>query len=188
MPYCSNCRTFIPDGMATCPNCGNQYARAAQGQNNNANSNSQQQTASHSVTPSFWSRIRHLFRTDNFTIDYDPQDIAENKKLAVLSYIGPLILISIFLGRKSKFAMFHFCQALLNIIVFIVYYILFNFLCTSGFLPIVLTVIFFILLFPGLLAFPIFSILGIVHAAKGKAITMPLYGRIPLMKFMFKKL
>ena len=27
MPYCSNCRTFIPDGVDTCPNCGTKDSR-----------------------------------------------------------------------------------------------------------------------------------------------------------------
>ena len=40
---------------------------------------------------------------DDYTAEQDPQDVQDNKAMAVLAYIGILVLIPLFAAKKSKF-------------------------------------------------------------------------------------
>lgn len=51
---------------------------------------------------------------------FDAKDIQDNKFVAALSYVGLLVLIPLFLARKSPFAQEHAKQGLILFIVWIV--------------------------------------------------------------------
>ncbi len=51
---------------------------------------------------------------------FDAKDVQENKFIAALSYIGILVLIPLFLARKSAFAQEHAKQGVILFIVWIV--------------------------------------------------------------------
>ena len=54
---------------------------------------------------------------------YDPQDIENGKTMAILSYLGPLWLIAVILGRESAFTRFHLNQGLIMNAIWIVLWI-----------------------------------------------------------------
>ena len=95
----------------------------------------------------------------------DPSDISANKVMAILAYIGILVLIPLFAAKDSKFARFHTNQGLIL------------FICN--------VVIYFISLIPGLKAIGwilsvaalVFAIIGIIGAAKGETKELPLIGK-----------
>ncbi len=95
----------------------------------------------------------------------DPSDISANKVMAILAYIGILVLIPLFAAKESKFARFHTNQGLIL------------FICNI--------VIYFISLIPGLKAIGwilsvaalVFAIIGIIGAAKGETKELPLIGK-----------
>ena len=95
----------------------------------------------------------------------DPSDISANKVMAILAYIGILVLIPLFAAKDSKFARFHTNQGLIL------------FICN--------VVIYFISLIPGLKAIGwilsvaalVFAIIGIIGTAKGKTKELPLIGK-----------
>ena len=95
----------------------------------------------------------------------DPSDISANKVMAILAYIGILVLIPLFAAKESKFARFHTNQGLIL------------FICN--------VVIYFISLIPGLKAIGwilsvaalVFAIIGIIGAAKGETKELPLIGK-----------
>lgn len=95
----------------------------------------------------------------------DPSDISANKVMAILAYIGILVLIPLFAAKESKFARFHTNQGLIL------------FICNI--------VIYFISLIPGLkaicwilsVAALVFAIIGIIGAAKGETKELPLIGK-----------
>lgn len=95
----------------------------------------------------------------------DPSDISANKVMAILAYIGILVLIPLFAAKESKFARFHTNQGLIL------------FICN--------VVIYFISLIPGLkaigwilsIAALVFAIIGIIGAAKGETKELPLIGK-----------
>jgi len=86
--------------------------------------------------------------------------------LAVLAYIGPLIIVSYFLGQKDSFVKFHIKQGLLLFIIEIALWFF------SMFLWILFPILFVVNI--GLL---VWTILGIVNAAQRKEKELPLIGR-----------
>ncbi len=122
--------------------------------------------------------VNELMQSEDFTKNYDIQDINANKPMGILSYIGILVLVPIFTARESKFAMFHAEQGItLCIGAHIISFLAIIF----GLIPVVGWV--FSLLF-GLVGLALFvlMIIGIVNAANGQAKQIPVLGKIRLIK------
>ncbi|MFR1105927.1 MAG: hypothetical protein ACLSD3_14140 [Acutalibacteraceae bacterium] len=123
----------------------------------------------------------------DYTAQYDPRDIEDNRVFAALSYLGLLILIPIFCARRSYFARFHANQGLILLLCTVAYTVVTRIVTRvldilfGGFLSIIpgafslvttaLGIIFFVLL-----------ILGVVNAATGRARELPLIGRFRLLR------
>ena len=104
------------------------------------------------------------------TAEYDQADINANKVMAILAYIGILVLIPLFAAKDSKFARFHTNQGLLLFIVAIIASVISR-----------IHVIGFIGALIGFITF-IFAIIGIVYAAQGKAKELPFIGKYKILK------
>lgn len=125
--------------------------------------------------------------------EFDAQDIASNKGLAVLAYLGILFLIPWFAAPNSKFARFHAKQGLLLCIADMVYLIL-SFLLNLikipqttylwGFPVEIETTPWYITLIVFLIGIPliILTVIGIINAVKGNAKKLPVLGKIELKK------
>lgn len=100
----------------------------------------------------------------------DPADASSNKLMAVLAYIGILVLIPLFAAKESKFARFHTNQGLILLICSIVSYFI-------GKIP-SLSFITWILS----LAILILAIIGIINAVKGETKELPLVGKFTIIK------
>ena len=101
---------------------------------------------------------------------FEAEDIEKNKVIAAIAYL--LFFLPLITSPESKFGKFHANQGLLNLIL----YVLGN---------IVLTLIPFI----GWLFIPLFNLAvlaidlwGAYNAYSGKAIEMPLYGHIEILR------
>lgn len=123
----------------------------------------------------------------DYTAQYDPRDIEDNRVFAALSYLGLLILIPIFCARRSYFARFHANQGLILLLSSAAYSVVRRILTR------VLDILFgsFLSIIPGAFSlvttalgifFLILLILGIVNAATGRARELPLIGRFRLLK------
>lgn len=146
MAVCSKCGAQIPDNTGVCPSCG---APQENGANQQAYVNG-----------------------GNYM---DPNDVQQNKVMAVLAYIGILFLVPLLAAPNSQYARFHTNQGL----------VLFLFDIVVGILIAVLAFIPFIgLIVSSLLGLGVFvlMILGIVNAATGKANELPLIGKIRIIK------
>ncbi|MCI8603967.1 MAG: zinc-ribbon domain-containing protein [Ruminiclostridium sp.] len=146
MAVCSKCGAQIPDNTGVCPSCG---APQENGANQQAYVNG-----------------------GNYM---DPNDVQQNKVMAVLAYIGILFLVPLLAAPNSQYARFHTNQGL----------VLFLFDIVVGILTAVLAFIPFIgLIVSSLLGLGVFvlMILGIVNAATGKANELPLIGKIRIIK------
>ena len=107
------------------------------------------------------------------TAEFDQADIKSNKVMAILAYIGILVLIPIFAAKNSKFARFHSNQGLILFLVALIIGILGNILSKIhlGFIAWLLDVVVFI-----------FAIVGIINAAQGKAKELPFIGKYRILK------
>ena len=122
----------------------------------------------------------------------DVNDIQDNKVMAVLSYIGILVLIPIFGAKNSKYAQYHASQGLTlcifnvaySIVTAIIRAILFNVLPWTmlGFYAVISGILSF-----GYVAFLVFAIMGIVNAAQGRTKELPIIGKIDILGKLRKK-
>ena len=112
---------------------------------------------------------------ENITVD--PKDAQDNKIMAILAYLGILVLIPILAAKESPFARYHANQGLIlfiaSIAVYIVYYILALVLAFSG-----LGWLLYILYLVVAIGIFVFVILGIVNAVKGECKPLPLIGNL----------
>ncbi|MGN0478029.1 MAG: zinc-ribbon domain-containing protein [Hominenteromicrobium sp.] len=123
----------------------------------------------------------------DYTAQYDPRDIADNRIFAVFSYIGLLILVPILGARNSYFARFHANQGLLLLLVSAAYSIVTRIitrvldLIFGGFLAFIPNTFSAAASLIGLI-FVVLMVLGIINAATGKAKELPFLGRFRLLK------
>lgn len=108
--------------------------------------------------------VEKVNNTPDHTAEMDAKDIEDNKIMAILAYLGILVLVPIFAAKESKFARFHANQGLILCIVGII----------LGFVPILKWFAWIFEL--------VFAVLGIMNAAKGLAKELPLIGKYKLLK------
>lgn len=115
-------------------------------------------------------KVAEALKTEDETADYDPADIQNNKVMAILAYLGILVLIPIFAAKDSKFARFHSNQGLILFICFLICGVL-------SAIPVInlFAWIIYVLLF-------IFLIMGVINAGSGKVKRLPFIGKFDLIK------
>lgn len=113
---------------------------------------------------------------------FDSADIANNRAVAALSYLGLLVLVPMFAARESRFARFHASQGLTLLIASVVYGIVSSMLVFA-----VLAVSWQLSFVVGLirltrLTIPVLAITGVVNAINGQAKELPVIGKIKLLR------
>jgi len=113
-------------------------------------------------------------------LEVTPEDAEKNKVMGILAYLGILVLVPILAAKDSPFAKYHANQGLVLFLLEIVLWI------SISVLSIVFSMISlgFINFFLGLLHLVplVLLILGIINAAAGKCVPLPVIGGIKLLK------
>lgn len=131
--------------------------------------------------------VSSLNNTPDTTVEFDSHDIEQNKAMAILAYLGILVLIPIFAAPQSKFARYHANQGLILAIIEIIfgfaYYVL-SYLLFAIFPWRMWGLVSFVLGLVGLcgLVFVALLILGIMNASQGKAKELPVIGKYRILK------
>ena len=107
---------------------------------------------------------------DDYSDQMDPDDVSKNRLMAVLAYIGPLVLVPIFAARDSKFAKFHANQGLILFLLEIIF-------CILGGVKLIGWIFDLCNI-----AVAILAIVGIIYAAQGKAKELPVVGNWTILK------
>ncbi len=108
------------------------------------------------------------------------KDIDENKLMAVLSYIGILVLIPLLAKKDSPYTQFHAKQGLVLLITGVALGVIST---VTGFIAIIPVIGWIIGMLVGLAVFVsgialfIFGIMGIINAATGKMKELPIIGQ-----------
>lgn len=159
MAFCRKCGAQLNDGAKFCPSCG------APTGSEQAQQQTYQQPQQQAYAP----------------VQSDAQ---QNKVMGILAYLSWLVIVPWIAAKESPFARYHTNQGLVLAIVEIAWWILSAILTaiataaySLGFLA-VIGVISWIL---GIV-FLVFSILGIVNAAKGEMKPLPIIGGIKILK------
>lgn len=172
MAFCTNCGSKIDDGARFCPECGAPVV-----------------AEKHDAEPweeekkDLGTKISELNDTPDTTSEFDENDIQSNKIMAVLAYIGILVLVPLFAAKDSKFARFHTNQGLVLLLAEIIWSVasgivvgVFNAISESiGDIVSMLTGVIDLLLV-------VLAIIGIVNAVKGRAKELPVIGKITILK------
>lgn len=161
MSFCRQCGAELADGARFCPACGAPVAGAAP----------QQQ-------PMFTQTTDPANAADAF----DPQDVAQNKVMAILAYFGLLVLVPIFCAKDSKYARFHanqglallVCEAGYSVAYGIIRNILLGISSHLSFITSILSLVY--------IAFFVLWLLGVINAAGGKAKKLPVIGDFQILK------
>ena len=113
------------------------------------------------------------------TQEFDAQDAQNNKTMGILAYIFILVLVPIFSAKDSKWARFHANQGLVLFIIEVASSIIFTSLLSR--IPAIGWLFGLIgwLIYVGCV---VLSVIGIVNAAKGKAVEFPVVGSIKILK------
>ena len=177
MAFCRKCGTKVDDGVKFCPSCGNSMEAPAP--EHQAHTQQQQPAGDQN---NFSAKVAALKNTADTTVNYDQNDITQNKAMGILAYFGPLCFIPMFAAKGSKFARFHANQGLVLLIACVVWAI-----ASSILNSIILAIswrLYFITSIISLLSvvFAILAIIGIINAANGRAKELPVIGKFKILK------
>ena len=117
--------------------------------------------------------------TTDHTSEFEAEDIAQNKAMGILAYIGILVLVPIFAAKGSKWARWHANRGLILLIAAVAIGVASLVLALLGLIPyvgIVFRILKWILYFVSYLCLAGLMVFGIVTAAQGKAKDFPLVG------------
>ena len=198
MAFCGNCGTQVADGVKFCPTCGTAMQAAP--------AREQQREVMNPVTPppaetggmqprertdqeklaqatsTVDAMAKKLGDTADETAQYDPKDIEANKVMALLAYLGILVIVPLFAAKDSKYARFHSNQGLVLCIAAIVYGVVYSIL--SGIILAISWRLAFVVSLIGLVGvvFAVLCIIGIINALNGRAKELPIIGKYRLLK------
>ena len=171
----------MEDGVKFCPGCG-AAVQAAQPQ-----AQPEQNT--------FAAKLNGINNTADSTAAFDSADIEQNKWMALLAYLGPLVFVPMFVQKDSKFTRYHVNQgltlfianaayAVVQIILTVILRMIFPWKWTYGLWGGRGGVYDTITLILGLvwIVFSIHSVLGIVNVVTGKAKELPVIGKFKFLK------
>ncbi len=183
MAFCGKCGTRVEEGAKFCPGCGAPVEAAAQ------------QTQQPPQQENFGSKFAKLNNTADMTAEFDAQDVQNNKVMAILSYLGLLVLVPILSAKESRFARYHANQGLVLLIAGVAYGIVQSILMAIlraifpwnwaygylggrgaiyGILSTVLSLVWIV--------FSVLAIIGIINAVNGRAKELPVIGKFKLLK------
>lgn len=202
MGFCGKCGANLEDGAVVCSVCGAGAAQPVQQVQSMQQMPSQQaqpmqqasvqgeqpmqqapaQKGAQATMDNIGDKLSQLNNTADTTDSYEPADIENNKVMALLAYIGPLVLITIFAAKDSRYARFHANQGLVLCIAEIAYSIIYSILSV-----IILAIswkLFFITGILGLvsIAFLVLAVIGIINVLNGKAKELPVVGKYKILK------
>ena len=122
--------------------------------------------------------FNELMKSEDYTKEYDIQDINANKLMGILAYFWILFLVPIFTARQSRFAMFHVEQAITLFIGATVFGVITGIVCSIDAVAFILGPIFGLVS----LVFLVLAVIGIINAANGQAKELPLVGKFKIVK------
>lgn len=116
-------------------------------------------------------KVNEAFNTVDTTKDFDPEDINKNKFMAILCYLGILIVVPFLVAKESKFVKFHINQGLCLIVFAIV-------LAIVGCFPLIGWLVEMV----GGIVCLILMLMGILNVVRGEAKELPLIGKFSIYK------
>jgi len=180
MAFCKKCGQQVNDGVKFCPACGESIQ---------VTTTEQPVETPKSAADDFSAKLGNLNNTADSTNEFDKADIEQNKVMALLSYLGILVLVPILAAKDSKFARFHANQGLILCIVWFAWFIA-DYILTAVLRTVLATglgmwsiyTLCVTLLNLVYLVFTVLAIIGIINVLNGKAKELPVIGKYRILK------
>lgn len=157
MAFCSKCGKELPEDAKFCTSCGTSVDGS--------------DTPNAGVGTDYKEKAKELMNTPDTTASFDATDIEGNRVMAVLAYLGILVLVPLLAASKSPYARYHTNQGLLLLIASVICSAVSAVPILGWLVALVGNVITFVLM-----------IIGIINAAQGRARQLPLIGKFTLLK------
>lgn len=106
---------------------------------------------------------------------FDPNDVAQNKAMGILAYLGFLFLVPLLAAKNSPYARFHTNQGL---VLFLVDIALGVVSIVLGLIPIV-GMIFGLIVYAAII---VLMVIGILNACSGEPKKLPIIGGITILQ------
>lgn len=109
--------------------------------------------------------------------DHD-EDIRNDKVMAVLAYLGFLVLIPMFVAKESRFVRYHVRQGMRLLVTELIFYVGY---CALGFTMLSMSWRFYsVIRIIGIARylFPVLAVIGIINAVCGRKKKLPVIGNI----------
>ena len=168
MRNCKYCGKQIAYDSKYSPNCGAAFDNSGENRKN--------------PEVDFEGQAKAIFDTPDLTSKMDPGDIYSNKAMAILSYLGFLVLIPLFAAKDSAFARFHASQGLTLFIFEIVFSIMSNLVLAIFGRMFIIGTMFSVVFWIIGVALVGLAVFGIISAAQGKAKELPFIGSIHIIQ------
>lgn len=175
MAFCEKCGAQIPENGTFCAACGAPVAAQAQPTRTPEQPAAQPQAPEQQPQPPVYPQ-QPVYDPADHTAEFDPEDVSQNKVIAMAAYIlGTVgIIIALLAAPQSKYAAFHSRQALKLDIV-------------STLLLIVSAVLAFTFIVPiaGAVCIAILFVVRIIcffQVCSGKAKDAAIIGKLPFLK------
>ncbi len=164
MSKCSRCGADLESGKSFCTFCG---ARVDYDEHDQK---------------SGFSPEDIILKGTDYSRDYDPRDIVENKLRAALSYVLFLFLIPLFARKKSQFCRFHANQGMilfvLELAVDVVIGIVSLVLSLAGVGTLIVSLVLIVVIFIQI----VFAVIGVMNAYNGRARELPFIGKFRILQ------
>ena len=190
MAFCAYCGNPLQDGDTFCGNCGSPVEQQPAAEYQQPAAEYQQAAPQYQQAAPQYQQAAPVQIVDN--------DVAASRGVAWLSYLGLLWLIPFFVKKHYRFARFHVRQGATLFACELAYTltyklillpidlatreIYFGYVIHSGFYNVMNTIFGL-----GEIFFVVIAVMGIVRAASGKMIELPLIGKIPFIKTLIDK-
>lgn len=112
------------------------------------------------------------------TLEVSPEDVEKNKVFGILAYLGPLCLLPLVAAPDSPYAKYHANQGLVLLLVELAAFII----TFAGILIPFIGFLFYLIHIILYLVFLVLMVLGIINAAQGKCVPLPVIGGVKLLK------
>jgi uncharacterized membrane protein len=195
MAFCSKCGTELADDAVFCSSCGTPTTGTGTGPEPGQTDQQQQAQPDGGAQPGGYEQQNYgqngqpAYGQPNINYNDPAQDVQANKVYGILAYLSILVLVTIFAAPKeSRFSKFHANQGLVLFIVEVGGAIAVGItvaILTAIFTAIGLWYIFWLfrLIWVAFYALMlVLAVIGIINAANGKTLPLPVIGKIQILR------
>ncbi|MBE7030404.1 MAG: zinc ribbon domain-containing protein [Ruminococcaceae bacterium] len=177
MLTCKQCGIEVEENVAFCPACGAAIESVAESVIQEALAEETAEEPAVDTVP-----VEETVE-EPITAPIVSADATEHKAMAVLAYLGILVLIPIFAAKDSKFARFHANQGLVLLIASLAVNIVGNLaqMILAPFAFLLAGLVGTLVSLVGLVFF-VLTVLGIVNAVQGAEKELPIIGKFRILK------